>query len=79
MIRKMIASVLIVLVIASVALATYTIAKPFDGNIKSNGNGKSVSGVNSFDRCIAAGYPIQETAPPRCMDSKGNTFIQKSD
>jgi len=75
--KKMIASILIVLVIASVGLAAYTIAKPFDGSIKSNGNGKSVSGVNSFDSCIAAGFPVQETAPPRCMDSKGNTFVDK--
>lgn len=77
MITKIIASILIVLVIASVGLAAYTIAKPFDGSVKSNGNGKNVSLVNSFDTCIAAGYPVQETAPPRCMDSKGNTFIQK--
>lgn len=74
----MIASILIVLVIASVALAAYTIAKPFDGSVKSNVKVKSVNGVNSFDTCIAAGYPVQETAPPRCMDSKGNTYVDFS-
>jgi len=68
---KLIALVLIVLTISSAgAFASYSFGKYLENNIGEE--------IDSFDTCIAAGYPVQETAPPRCMDSKGNTFISKS-
>lgn len=32
--------------------------------------------VSDYDSCVAAGNLIQETAPPRCMDKNGKTYVQ---
>ncbi|KKS16960.1 MAG: hypothetical protein UU80_C0006G0013 [candidate division WWE3 bacterium GW2011_GWA1_41_8] len=40
-------------------------------------NGSASSGVNSFDECAEAGYPILETYPLQCKTSKGETFVQE--
>jgi hypothetical protein len=37
------------------------------------GRGKAVS---TFDECVAAGFPVMESYPPRCTDADGNTFTQ---
>ncbi|MEK9184988.1 MAG: hypothetical protein AAB866_02375 [Patescibacteria group bacterium] len=67
---KLIAITFIVLTISSAgAFASYTFGKYLENNMNDE--------IDSFDTCIAAGYLVQETAPPRCMDSKGNVFVDK--
>ena len=64
----MLALMVVVLMISSAgALASYNIAKYFTEKNKV---------VDSFDSCVASGYPIIESSPPKCIDSKGNIFYQ---
>lgn len=39
--------------------------------------GRSVSGINNFDDCAAAGYPILESYPERCRTPDGRTFVRE--
>ncbi len=32
--------------------------------------------VTSFDECVKAGFPVQESYPSRCLTPDGRTFIQ---
>jgi hypothetical protein len=32
--------------------------------------------VNSFDECVGAGYPVQESYPEQCRVPEGETFIE---
>ena len=63
---KIIASVLIMLVMVFGVFASYSIAKSDDE-------------IDSYEDCVEAGYPVQETAPLRCMTSDGVTFVQGKD
>lgn len=36
----------------------------------------SPAAVTTFDQCVAAGNPVQESYPPRCSTSDGKTFTQ---
>ena len=73
MTKKIVASLIIMLVVLSGVFASYTIAKSF-----SNADDESDSdeGINSYEDCIDAGNLPQETAPPRCMTADGKTFIE---
>lgn len=33
--------------------------------------------INSFEKCQAAGYPVQESYPARCAVPGGKTYTQK--
>lgn len=33
--------------------------------------------INNFDDCAAAGYPIQESYPARCVTPDGQSFTQE--
>jgi hypothetical protein len=37
------------------------------------------SQINSFEECVAAGYPIMESFPRKCMTSDGRTFESEED
>ena len=34
-----------------------------------------VLGINTYEECVAAGYPIQESYPTRCATPDGRTFV----
>ena len=38
-----------------------------------------VKEINSFEECIAAGFPAMESYPRQCMDAAGNTFVEEID
>jgi len=35
-----------------------------------------VSGISTFEECVAAGYPVQESYPERCTTPDGKTFTR---
>jgi hypothetical protein len=35
--------------------------------------------INSFDECIAAGYPMLKSYPPQCKTPDGKTFVQQKE
>jgi hypothetical protein len=35
----------------------------------------AVARINSFDECVAAGYPVMESFPPRCSTPDGRSFM----
>ena len=35
------------------------------------------SSINSFDECVAAGYPVQMSYPGQCSTSDGQTFVDE--
>ena len=72
---KIIASVLVMLVMVFGVFASYSIAKSDDSDDDSDLNDE----IDSYEDCVEAGYPVQETAPPRCMTSDGITFVQGKD
>jgi len=39
-----------------------------------SGNGETIT---SFEECVAAGYPVMESYPPRCRTDDGQLFIQE--
>lgn len=39
--------------------------------------GNAIARINSFDDCAAAGYPIMESYPPRCMTPDGRSFTDE--
>ena len=40
-------------------------------------NAKIIHSINSFEECVAAGYPIRESYPERCSTSDGKTFTRQ--
>lgn len=40
-------------------------------------NISTISGVNSFEECVAAGYPVMETYPRQCRTPDGRIFVEK--
>ncbi len=57
----------IILLIVTVALAGVAIFTSFN---------KKTDGINSFEKCQAAGYQILETFPAQCKTPEGKTFKQ---
>lgn len=37
-------------------------------------SGRPASTIDSFDDCVNAGYPVQESFPARCTTDDGETF-----
>lgn len=40
-------------------------------------NYKKVTKIMSFDECVAAGYPVMESFPPRCATPDGRSFTDQ--
>lgn len=45
--------------------------------VYSKGGRDRASAVASFDECVAAGYPVQESFPERCATPDGRTFTRQ--
>ncbi len=39
--------------------------------------GESEDTVNSFEECVAAGYPVMESFPRQCRSEDGNLFVEE--
>ncbi len=37
------------------------------------------SAIKNYDDCVAAGYPVQESHPPKCSIPGGKSFTQETD
>lgn len=66
--KKLLYSVLIIFIIFSLFNAWQMFSKSLVGG------GKNI--ITSFDECAAAGYPILESYPERCITPQGQNFVQ---
>jgi len=62
--------ILVLVVLAVAGLAVYFLL------VNKNQSEVPVQSITNFEECKAAGYPIQESYPPRCQLPDGRTFTQ---
>jgi hypothetical protein len=44
--------------------------------ISCSATNQSAKEINSYEECVAAGYPILKTYPPQCITPDGRVFIK---
>jgi hypothetical protein len=59
-----------------VGVALLVVAAVFTLGFRFGSQRAAVRGINSFDECAAAGYPVMESYPAQCRTPDGRNFVQ---
>lgn len=71
--------ILLIVVISIIFIGAQILLNQSDDNeINNNSLNTDNSSINSYDECVAAGYPIMESFPEQCAVPGGNTFVNES-
>ena len=65
--------------LAFVFLAGCPLLPPLPPGGNGTGNNTTITTINSFEECAAAGYPIMESYPEQCRTPDGRNFIAGTD
>ena len=59
-----------------VSIVTIIIIVIISAVVASRNNTNQRRGINSFEECVAAGFPIMESYPEQCMTPDGRSFTR---
>lgn len=74
--RNFLSVLVLLLIIIAAGLVAWQIYGESKGNNENLSDNEAPAVVNSFTACAAAGYPVQESYPRRCVTPAGKSFSE---